>query len=100
MAGSLITEGQIPVLPTQESTDVDYGAYLYLNDFSGRDVTDMPVLKKITPDNILLPHVKQKEQIGVHSYALSERLEVVDMRYFRFSPRNRMRKILCKVRRW
>ena len=98
MAGSLITEGQIPVLPTQESTDVDYGAYLYLNDFSGRDVTDMPVLKKITPDNILLPDVKQKEQIGVHSYALSERLEVVDMRYFRCSPRNRIRKIKNQLR--
>ena len=93
MAGSLVKERGMTILPTQESTEIDYGAYLYLNDFAGRDVTDMPVLKKITPDNILLPDVAQKEQIGVHSYALSERLEVVDMRYFRFSPRNRLRKI-------
>lgn len=96
MAGSLITEGEIPILPTQESTDVDYGANLYLNDFSGKDVTNMPVLKKVTVDNILLPDVAQKEQIGVHSYALSEGYEVVDMRYFRFSPRNRMRKIRAR----
>jgi len=99
MAGALVTEQGIPILPTQESTEIDYGAYLYLNDFSGRDVTNMPVLKKVTVDNIQLPDVAQKEQIGVHSYALSERLEVVDMRYFRFSPRNRMRKILLRLRK-
>lgn len=56
------------------------------------------LLKKIGVDNILLPDVKQKEQIGVHSYALSDTLEVIDMRYFRFSPRNRMRKIGNKVK--
>lgn len=94
MAGSLVAEQGMTILPTQESTDIDYGAYLYLHDFSGRDITNMPILKKVTADNILLPDVAQKEQIGVHSYALSDKLEVVDMRYFRFSPRNRMRKIL------
>lgn len=99
MAGSLITEGDRQILPTQESTLVDYGAYLYLKDFSGRDITDLPVLKKVTVDNILLPDVDQKEQIGVHSYALSSNYEVVDMRYFCFSPRNRMRKILCKLKK-
>lgn len=99
MAGSLIMEAESVILPTQESTDVDYGAYLYLKDFSGRDITDMPVLKKVTVDNIRLPDVDQKEQIGVHSYALSEKLEVIDMRYFYFSPRNRMRKIRQKLKR-
>ena len=57
----------------------------------------MPVLKKVTPDNILLPDVPQKEQIGVHSYALSETLEVVDMRYFHFSLKNRLRKIFSRL---
>jgi len=99
MAGSLVKEENMVILPTQESTDIDYGAYLYLNDFSGRDITGMPVLKKVTVDNILLPDVAQKEQIGVHSYALSENYEVVDMRYFCFSPRNRLRKIICKLRK-
>lgn len=99
MAGSLIVEGDRVILPTQESTEVDYGAYLYLNDFSGRDITDLLVLKKVTVDNIVLPDVAQKEQIGVHSYGLSSNYEVVDMRYFRFSPRNRMRKILCKLKK-
>ena len=99
MAGSVITEQGVPILPTQESTDIDYGVNLYLNDFSGKDVTNLPVLKKVTVDNILLPDVQQKEHIGVHSYALSERYEVVDMRYFRFSPKNRMRKILCRLKK-
>ena len=99
MAGSLIVEGDRVILPTQESTEVDYGAYLYLNDFSGRDITDLPVLKKVTVDNIVLPDVAQKEQIGVHSYALSSNYEVVDMRYFHFTPKNRMRKILCKLKK-
>ena len=98
MAGALVTEEMPPILPTQESTDVHYGRNLYLNDFSGGDITALPVLKKVTVDNILLPDVPQKEQIGVHSYALSDKLEVVDMRYFRFSPRNRLRKILCRLK--
>ena len=92
-AGSLITREAIPILPTQVSTDVDYGLYLNLNDFSGGDVTSLPVLRKVTLDKILLPDVKQKDHIGVHSYGLSETYEVVDMRYFRFLPRSRMRKI-------
>lgn len=99
MAGSLVQDKDVLILPTQESTDVDYGVYLYLNDFSGRDVTNLPVLKKVTVDNIQLPDVSRKEHIGVHSYALSETYEVVDMRYFRFFPRNRIRKILNKVRK-
>lgn len=99
MAGSLVTDRGIPILPTQESTEIDYGVYLYLNDFSGADITNLTVLKKVTPDNIRLPDVAQKNQIGVHSYALSEKLEVIDMRYFRFSPRNRMRKIICKLKK-
>ena len=99
MAGSLVRDNGAVILPTQESTDVDYGAYLYLNDFSDGDVTAMPVLKKVTADNILLPDVPQKEQIGVHSYALSDRFEVIDMRYFRFYPKNRLWKIKSMLSR-
>ena len=99
MAGSLVADRDMTILPTQESTDVDYGVNLYLNDFSGGEITGLPVLKKVTVDNILLPDVPGKEQIGVHSYALSEKYEVVDMRYFRFSPRGRMRKIWNKGRK-
>ena len=57
------------------------------------------MLKRVTVDNILLPDVKQKDHIGVHSYALSDKVEVVDMRYFRFLPRSRMRKIRNKLRK-
>lgn len=99
MAGALVAEKGMQILPTQESTEIDYGVYLYLNDFSGRDIRNLPVLKRVTVENIQLPDVAQKEQIGVHSYALTEQFEIVDMRYFRFSPRNRMRKILHKGRK-
>lgn len=92
--GSLITEQGMKILPIQESTEIDYGVNLYLNDYSAGDLTNMPVLKKVTVDHILLPDVPQKQQIGVHSYGLSDRLEVVDMRYFRFSPLVRLRKII------
>ena len=78
---------------------------LYLNDYSAEDVSHLPVLKKVTVDNIVLPDVARKQQIGVHSYGLSSRYEVVDMRYFRFSPKVRIRKIfnlgrklLCMLR--
>lgn len=93
MAGSLIRENGAVVLPAQVSTEVTYGEYMYLYDFSGGDLTRMPVLRKVAVDNILLPDVQQKEHIGVHSYALSGEYEVIDMRYFRFYPRNRFWKI-------
>jgi hypothetical protein len=99
MAGSLIAEQGTRILPTQVSTDVDYGLYLNLNDFSGGDITDLPVLKKVMVNNIQLPDVRQKDHIGVHSYGLSDKVEVVDMRYFRFLPRSRMRKIWNKGRK-
>ena len=92
-AGSLITEDGRKILPTQESTETDYGVSFWLNDYSGGNLADMPVLKKVTVNNILLPDVAQKQQIGTHSYGLSEQYEVVDMRYFRFSPKVRARKI-------
>jgi hypothetical protein len=93
MAGSLIRENGAVILPAQVSTEVTYGEYMYLYDFSGGDLTRMPVLRKVAVDNILLPDVQQKEHIGVHSYALSGEYEVIDMRYFRFYPRNRFWKI-------
>ena len=93
MAGSLIREKGAVILPAQVSTEVDYGAWMNLYDFSGNDLSGMPVLKKVTVDNILLPDVDPKEHIGVHSYALSDRFEVIDMRYFRFYPQNRLWKI-------
>jgi hypothetical protein len=93
-AGSLITEGGRKILPTQESTETDYGVSFYLNDYSGEDLVKLPVLKKVTVNNILLPDVPQKQQIGTHSYGLTETYEVVDMRYFRFSPKVRIRKIV------
>ena len=92
-AGSLITEDGRKILPTQESTETDYGVSFWLNDYSGGNLAGMPVLKKVTVNNIQLPDVAQKQQIGTHSYGLSEQYEVVDMRYFRFSPKVRARKI-------
>jgi hypothetical protein len=91
--GSLIAEQGKKILPIQESTEIDYGVNLYLNDYSAGDITHMPVLKKVTVDNIQIAGVPRKQQIGVHSYGLSDTLEVVDMRYFRFSPLVRLRKI-------
>lgn len=98
-AGSLITEQGKKILPTQESTETDYGVSFYLNDYSGEDLANLPMLKKVTVNNILLPDVAQKQQIGTHSYGLSEQYEVVDMRYFRFSPKVRIRKIFNLVRK-
>lgn len=93
MAGTVVRQKDRVILPTQESTEIEYGINLLLKDFTEKDIAHMPVLKKVTVDQILLPDVAQKDQIGVHSYALSDKLEVVDIRYFRFSPLSRMRKL-------
>lgn len=97
MAGTLVNLDGMTILPTQESTSIDYGVNLYLNDFSAGDVEQLKG-KKITVKDILVDGIPPEQMIGIHSYAATEQLEIVDVRYFRFSPKNRMRKILIKIK--
>lgn len=98
MAGKIADVNGKVILPTQESTATDYGINLYLNDFSDKDLRKLSG-KKLTVNDLSIDALASKEMIGVHSYAISEQYEVVDIRYFRFSPQNRWRKIVRKLAR-
>ena len=97
MAGKLANVNGKILFPTQESTETDYGINLYLNDFSQNDLRQLSG-RKITPEDIHIEGIDDKQLIGIHSYAVSEQYEVVDIRYFRFSPKNRIRKIIYKLK--
>ena len=97
-AGKIADVNGKVILPTQESTQTDYGINLYLNDFSDKDLRKLTG-KKLTVNDLTIGGIALKEMIGIHSYAVSEQYEVVDIRYFRFSPQNRWRKIVQKLRR-
>lgn len=96
MAGKVANVDGKVLLPTQESTETDYGINLYLNDFAENNLQNMKG-KKLTPGDIHAKDIDDKQLIGIHSYAVSQRYEVVDIRYFRFSPKNRWRKIIWKL---
>ncbi len=97
MAGKIANVDGTAILPTQESTETDYGINLYLNDFAGKDIQKL-LGKKLTVKDITIEGMSDKQRIGIHSYAVSEQYEVVDIRYFRFSPKNRIRKIIHKLK--
>lgn len=97
MAGKLANVNGKLLLPIQESTETDYGINLYLNDFSENNLRQLKG-KKLTPADIHIEGIDEKQRIGVHSYAVLDQYEVVDIRYFRFSPKNRMRKIIYKLK--
>lgn len=97
MAGKMINLDNKTILPMQESTEIDYGVHLLLNDFSSGDLEQLSG-RKITVKDIHVEGVSAKQLIGIHSYAATEQIEVVDVRYYRFSPRNRLRKILIKIK--
>jgi len=95
MAGKIANVSGRTILPTQESTETDYGINLYLNDFAGKDLQKLSG-KKLTVKDISIEGIDDKQLIGIHSYAVSQQHEVVDIRYFRFSLKNRWRKIIWK----
>ena len=98
MAGKIAEVDGKAVLPTQESTETDYGINLYLNDFDGKDMQKLSG-KKLTVKDISVEGIDGKQYIGIHSYAVSQQYEVVDIRHFRFSLKNRIRKIVHKLSR-
>ena len=69
-------------LPTQQSTDIDYGVYLNIVPMgeTGQAV-------RLGPDDLSYEGISPEyDRIGIHTYSLTDRHEVIDLRYLKFMP--------------
>ncbi len=90
-AGGVFQEKGGRILPTQESTPVQYGVKLCFNRYYGtEDVLAHPVGKTISAKDVKIRDMTGnricRKPYGVHSYARDEQYEVIDINYLIFSP--------------
>lgn len=81
-AGRILDFHNQKVIPTQESTIIDYGVYL---NFKELDDTYAPknIIKKVSPKNILIEGLDERSFVGIHTYACCDDYEIIDMRYLK-----------------
>jgi hypothetical protein len=79
---------------SQESTKIDYGVWinfgemtLYEHDYEEH------CFKQIGSDDINVKEIDKDKIIGIHTYSLSDKYEIIDMRYLRFSPKRNWKKL-------
>ena len=69
-------------LPTQQSTEIDYGVYLNIVPKNGGE---KPV--HLGPADLVYHNLPPSyDRIGIHTYNLTDRYEVIDLRYLKFMP--------------
>ena len=81
------------ILPTQTSTECDYGvkiAFCYLLD------TEFNIYQEFTVDDVSVAGINCKDMIGIHTYGQTSKVEFIDLRYLKFSPVNQYKKIIQK----
>lgn len=79
------------ILPTQYSTQLDYGVGLVFRQIHGQEMTEK---KKLIPSDISIAGVRKSNMIGIHTYAAADGIEIIDGRYLSYSPLNQWRKLL------
>lgn len=89
-AGSVFRADGKTILPTQRSTSVDYGCYLRFEEIREGRRTE---LKTLGPQDVQIRGIAGGNRIGIHSYACTGALEVIDLRYLKFAPVQLMKKL-------
>ena len=59
----------------------------------------MKLIRRISPTDISIRGINNKNIIGIHSYARSEGLEIIDIRYYRFSLFSHLRRLKRIIRK-
>lgn len=89
-AGNTFMEGNRVILPTQESTDIDYGVRLVFREWEGNKW----ILKEqMSSENVVIKGIRRKSIIGIHTYACTGQQEIIDVRYEKFSPVTQWKKL-------
>ncbi len=99
-AGKLLCRGGERILPTQESTLTEYGMYLVFRKIDAEGVPIQDFVYKYSVNDIkILDKVIKRNLIGIHTYSSNEDVEIIDLRYYRFSISANYRRIKRKIRR-
>ena len=88
--GNVIFENDELVLPTQFSSDIDYGVGILFRSTESLFSTEK---RKLTTDNVIINGINKKDIIGIHTFSLGHNMEIIDVRYLKFSPWFQYRKI-------
>lgn len=83
-AGKIVNKFGNLILPTQESTNVDYGFCLNFLTFKINHLNELIFgknVKKIVPEDISVDGIGLKKMIGVHTYTKFGKYEIIDLRY-------------------
>lgn len=93
-AGKCFMEKNSIILPTQVSTSIDYGVSLSFIKIDGNSWIEKG---KATPNNVLIEGIRGKNIIGIHSYSRTDRQEIIDARYMKFSPTMQWKKLVRRT---
>ncbi len=79
-AGNLFTVDGEVYLPTQQSTDIDYGVYLNIVPINGEGKA-----VQFGPHDLAFAGLSSDyDRIGIHTYSMTDEYEAVDLRYLKF----------------
>ena len=89
--GTVIKCDEKKIIPTQVSEPFDYGVRLRFREYNGL-VGD--VIKCVTKDDVSVNGIDNKNIIGIHTYSTAHDIEIIDLRYMKYSPMNQYRKLI------
>lgn len=69
------------LIPTQESSLIDYGINVNFRLFHDDLSLDKKIVKKVSPNSIEIEGVDRRSYIGIHTYSTLDDIEIIDMRY-------------------
>ena len=82
-AGTCIVKENRMILPTQVSTQIDYGVKIVFREWKDNE---WQIKSTMAPADVVIKGIPRETIIGIHTYACTERREIIDVRYQKFSP--------------
>ena len=93
-AGRPFALNDIIAVPTQESSDTDYGKKVNFRKLGENLVPEETIILSLSTGNVHFdPSIQEENMIGVHTYSQTDDLEIVDLRYYKFSEDTNRRRI-------
>lgn len=100
-AGKPVVIDGVKYIPTQESSEMDYGIKVNFRKLKNGNNVAPGVSSSITIENSgFAANIRRENMIGVHTYSRAGGFEIIDLRYYKFSFDTNLRRIKHIVRRF
>ena len=98
-AGKPVRLDGVEYMPTQESTETDYGVRINFRELANGVSVASEIASSVTIDNTAFKSdIPKKDMIGVHTYSRIGDFEIVDLRYYKFSFDTNIRRVCSLLR--